>query len=288
MPTFGVLTQQVHLEHRLITVLLLTLVVHNLLKTPRISRGVLLCPDRCSYGPIWYYFTTLTLSIIIPVYNEADAVDSLLSRVVSAPLPHGWEKQIVIINDGSTDGTGQAIDRYIGHAEVVHRQANGGKGAAVKDGLRLAKGEYVLIQDADLEYDPYDYGKLLAPIIDNGHEVVFGSRVLGQNNVSYSRIFFHGGVMLTKVFNVFFKTSLTDLATCYKVFPKRFCEDLVTLPSNDFTFDVVELSHHLAQHTPIIEVPISYQARSKGAGKKLSFKHGIRCFNKILSLYAKA
>lgn len=225
------------------------------------------------------------LSIIIPVYNEADTVEHILTAVSSAPLPEQWEKEVIIINDGSTDQTANILNLYSKKYTIIHREKNGGKGAALKDGLRLARGQYVLIQDADLEYDPNDYHKLITAITLGDTNVVFGSRVLGRNNVSYSQVYYYGGLWVTKLFNRLFKTRLTDLATCYKVFPQQYCDQLAQLPSDDFTFDVVELTHFLLRHESILEIPISYNSRPAREGKKMNLTHGIRCAKKILELY---
>ena len=226
------------------------------------------------------------LSIVIPVYNERVTVKETLERVIAAPLPVDWDREIIIVDDGSTDGTREELKK-IGHkARIILRDKNGGKGAALKEGFKAAMGDYILIQDADAEYDPSDYSGLLKPIIDNKTEVVFGSRMLGKNSVPLNRIYFYGGLMVTKIFNLLFGTNLTDVATCYKIFPQKFAQGLVGLPSNDFVFDVVELSFFLLRNSKKInEVPIKYDSRDKGEGKKLNWRHGWRCLKRMASLF---
>jgi dolichol-phosphate mannosyltransferase len=231
--------------------------------------------------------TNHLLSVIIPAYNEQDSIELIIEKVSNVSLGDGWAREIIIVNDKSTDKTAEILSKYEKIHTVINRPTNGGKGSALRDGLRVAKGDYVLIQDADSEYDPEDYKKLLAPINEGQSNVVFGSRALGASNVSYSRVYYYGGLMLTKVFNFCFHTHLTDLATCYKVFPKKYVGEIIAQPSNDFTFDVVELSYVLASNERIIEVPISYNARSLKEGKKLNITHGVKCFLKIMKLYFK-
>jgi len=227
-----------------------------------------------------------TLSVVIPVYNEQQTIEKTLQRVEAAILPKGWQKEVIIVDDASTDGTREILRKLSGKFEVYFRDENGGKGAALKDGFKKAKGDYILIQDADSEYDPDDYAGLLQPIIDKKTEVVFGSRVLSDDTVPFSQIYFYGGLLVTKIFNFLFRSKLTDLATCYKVFPKEFIKDVVSLPSDDFVYDVVELSLMLfRERHSIIEVPVHYDSRKKAEGKKMNWRHGWRCFKRIIALF---
>jgi dolichol-phosphate mannosyltransferase len=224
------------------------------------------------------------LSIVIPVFNESGTIEEVVKRVMAARLPAGWNREIIIVDDCSTDGTELILKSIDPSCRVITCTKNGGKGAALKEGFKVATGDYILIQDADLEYDPTDHLSLLKPIDDGASEVVFGSRTLGRNRVPFSRIFFYGGLLITKVFNFMFQSHLTDVATCYKLFPRTYIEGVLKLPSDDFVYDVVELSHYLHRRTSISEVPIRYESRGSEEGKKISWRHGFRCFKRIVFL----
>ena len=219
----------------------------------------------------------MLLSVIIPCYNEADTLEEALARAQEASLPSGWKKELIVVNDGSTDRSAEILDRLssTGDFTVIHRAKNGGKGAALKSGLARAKGEYVLIQDADLEYDPSDWQALLRPIIEGRCDSVFGSRTKKNNNVPYSAVYFYGGLLVTKVFNLLFGACFSDIATCYKLFPRSHIPALITSVNDDFVFDAVDLTAELFLHGSVVEVPISYRARTQKGGKKLNWRHGI-------------
>lgn len=231
------------------------------------------------------------LSVIIPVFNEKATIRDILHRVDQAGLPSGWRKEIIVVDDGSTDGTRDilTLDLAAGMkspTRIIFADANGGKGAALKAGFKAAAGDYIVIQDADAEYNPAEYGKLLQPIVRGEAQAVFGSRTLGMNKVPLSRIYFYGGLFVTRVFNLFFGTRFTDVATCYKVFPRACVDELMKQPSRDFVFDVIELSYVLMRRERIVEVPISYESRGSKAGKKINWKHGLRCLSRIVTLSA--
>ncbi len=220
----------------------------------------------------------MRLTIIIPCFNEAEPIEAVVVRVLAAQLPDPWERELIIVDDGSAQATKEALERVrsAGHpVQIHHRESNGGKGAAVKDGLRRATGDYVLIQDADLEYDPNDYSHLLAELSDVEPVSVFGTRSNSNNNVPYSRIYFYGGLLVTHIYNLLFRAHLTDIATCYKVFSITHVPALLKSSHDDFVFDAVDLTHTLVQAGPIVEVPITYTARSKKTGKKMNWKHGL-------------
>lgn len=219
----------------------------------------------------------MKLSIIIPCYNEDKYLAGVIKQVQNVQLPAGIEQEIIIINDGSTDQTEQILKNCT-DVIVIHKEKNEGKGAAVKLGLQSVTGDYVIIQDADFEYMPEEYSKLLQPILEKKADVVFGSRNLKPENRSYSRFFYVGSSLLTFLFNMFFATRFSDIFSCYKVFPASYIENLIFLPSNDFVLDGIELTYALSRQAKnIIEVPISYKSRSRTEGKKIWAGDGIKC-----------
>lgn len=225
----------------------------------------------------------MTLSIVIPCYNEAKTILNVLKCVKAAPLPTGWSKEIIIVDDGSDAATRETVSQIPAcDARVITRAKNGGKGAAVKDGLSAATGDYCIIQDADLEYNPDEYAKLLAPIIEGAATAVFGSRNLGTNKVPFSKLYFYGGLMIGRLFNLALGTHFSDITTCYKLFPRKLVPELATQPSDDFVFDAVELTRVIAKRERVSEIPITYHARSREEGKKLNWRHGVRAGLAIL------
>ncbi len=226
-----------------------------------------------------------TLSIVIPVYNECQSIRQVLHAVGLADT-EPFAKEIIIVDDGSTDGTREILRSLEGDSRyrIAYHDRNYGKGAALKTGFGLATGEYVLIQDADLEYDPSDYVRLLEPVLAARAEIVFGSRNLRSNNVPFSAIYFYGGRVTTLLFNLLFGTAFTDIHTCYKLFPARLIPEILRLPSNDFVFDAIELTKILTRAGRIEEVPIRYRARSRQEGKKLNWRHGVYCLLAMLKI----
>ena len=235
-------------------------------------------------------FTSRLLSVIIPCFNEASTIEQIVRAVAKVQLPKGWRKEIIVVDDGSAAQTRDALRRIettqVPDEEVpltvISKEKNEGKGSAIKAGLRRVRGEYIIIQDADLEYDPNDYAALLAPIVDGRANSVFGSRTLQDNNVPYSAIYFYGGLLVTKLFNLAFGTHLTDIATCYKVFSRKHIPALLASPHQDFVFDAMDITHVLATSGTVLEVPVRYSARTKAGGKKLSWKHGAKIVFAIL------
>jgi glycosyltransferase involved in cell wall biosynthesis len=227
----------------------------------------------------------MKLSIVIPVYNEERSLEKVIKTVSDVVLPSGWTKELIIVDDGSTDGSRSILKKYESVHTVIYAQKNGGKGAALKLGLEAVSGDYVIIQDADLEYRPADYPALLKPITEGKADTVFGSRLLGKNNVAFTRIYYYGGLFLAKIFNWCFNTAFTDITTCYKLFKREHAQEMVSLPSNDFVFDVVDMTYLLHTKGPIVEVPIWYAARTEEQGKKLNWRHGVRVFKQIMRLY---
>ena len=210
------------------------------------------------------------LSIIVPCYNEERTVEELLHRVARAPLP-GWEREIIVVDDGSTDGTRGILRALTLPVKVILQDKNGGKGTAVRRGLQDATGDYALIQDADLEYDPQEIRHLLEPIDRGEAAVVYGSRALRKQR---GRIALRFGVwVLTQIINVLWRLRLTDACTCYKLFPLA-AKDAVA--AGGFESDIL-LGPALARAGyGIVEVPISYTPRSVAEGKKIRYRDGLR------------
>lgn len=213
----------------------------------------------------------MKLSVVIPVYNEEATVAQLLERVRAVPI----DKEIIVVDDGSTDGTGQILEKEArrGDLLVIRQPRNMGKGAAVAEGLRHIQGDVVIIQDADLEYDPSEYPLLLRPILTGRSKVVYGSRFLGEHKAMY---FWHsvGNRLLTLVTNVLFDTTLTDMETCYKCFTADIARQL-KLKSPRWGFDPEITAKILRMGYRIYEVPISYAGREYTEGKKINWKDGL-------------
>ena len=211
----------------------------------------------------------MKLSVIIPVFNEADNIREILKRVQAAKLAG----EIIIVDDGSKDGTRETLKKLNGKnkVRVILHEGNHGKGAAVVTGLKAAKGDVLLIQDADLEYDPRDYPALLQPIREGVADVVYGSRFLGgPHRVT---MFWHlvANQLLTLMTNVLYNTILTDMETGYKVFRRKVIENR-TLRARRFDFEPEVTAKVLKQHDRIYEVPISFNPRDYSQGKKIKLK----------------
>ena len=225
-----------------------------------------------------------TLSIIIPCYNESVTIAEVVRRVQQAPLPSGWQKEVIIVDDGSKADTVAALHALESSVHVVYRQRNGGKGAAVKEGLRHATGDYCIIQDADLELDPKDFASLLAPIVAGTADSVFGYRVLARGQEAASPLLFYGGRVLSLLFNAVFWARFKDIPACYKVFPRTCVPALLKTPSDDFVFDSIEMTHVLHTGGRVVQVPIRYYPRTHAEGKKLRLEDGVKSAVAIILL----
>lgn len=224
---------------------------------------------------------TKTLSIIVPVYNEKKTIRAILSRLEKAKLPQ-VSKELIIVNDGSNDGTTKALKKLEDQLKksqafkmikIIHHSQNQGKGAAVRTGLKQAQGDFVLIQDADLEYDPQDIPKLLKPIQEGKADVVYGSRFTGERR---NMFFWHmlGNKILTYLTNFLYNTTLSDMEVCYKLFKKEALKG-IQLTANQFDFEPEITAKILKKGIRIYEVPISYAGREYHEGKKITWKDGL-------------
>ena len=226
------------------------------------------------------------LSILIPVFNERYFVEELVDHVVKVPLPHGLTRELVIVDDGSTDGTRrilkQIAEKYPDEVRLHFHETNQGKGAAIRTAIQHASGDICIIQDADLEYDPRDYDKLLHPILEGDADVVYGSRFLPSD---YRRVLFFwhafGNHFVTMLSNVFTNLNLTDIETCYKVAKSSILKS-IPIRSNRFGIEPELTAKFAKRGCRIYEVPISYRGRGYEEGKKLTWRDGLKAIWTIL------
>lgn len=223
-----------------------------------------------------------TVSIIIPVFNEAKTISSALERVLSADTL-GWKKQVIVIDDGSIDGTSSALTPWEKRCVVLRSKINGGKGKALSLGFAKAAGDIILIQDADLEYSPDDYPILLKPFENARVDVVYGSRFLGSH-LSTMFVYAMGNKFVTLVTNLLYNTTITDMETGYKVFRRKVLQDIAPLTARRFDFEPEFTAKALRAGFQIYEVPISYFGRKFSEGKKLTWRDGIAAMGTLLSL----
>jgi glycosyltransferase involved in cell wall biosynthesis len=217
----------------------------------------------------------IRLTTIVPVFNEEQTVKKLLEKLLTVK----GVKEVIVVNDGSTDGTKKILNKLKHKKLKVLHKPNGGKGSAVRHGLKHATGTHVLIQDADLEYDPDDIGALLEPVKKGRASVVFGSRFLGPHS---NLLFWHkqGNAFLNFLVNVMYNTTLSDMETCYKIAPTKVLREL-GLESNAFELEPEITCKLLRSGIYIYEVPISYVGRDFSQGKKITWRDGITAVSSI-------
>src|SRR6185369_5116985 len=230
----------------------------------------------------------MKLSILIPVYNERTVVERSLSQVLTAPLPENMDRELVIVDDCSTDGTSDILERLAAgfpQIRLFRHERNSGKGAAVRTAIEKATGDFAIIQDADLEYDPAEYPRLLKPLLDGHADAVFGSRYMAGEQ---TRIlpFWHSMINkgLTLVSNMFCNLKLTDMETCYKVFRTDLLKS-IPIRSNRFGFEPEVVMKSAKRKFRIYEVPISYHGRTYEEGKKIGWKDGIKALLVIIHFW---
>lgn len=218
------------------------------------------------------------LTVIIPVYNEAGTIHQLLQRVLAVP----YHKQIIVIDDGSTDETTAMLEKWAGQVDLLRHSRNRGKGAAIRTALDHARGRFVVIQDADLEYNPQDYPRLIEPLLRGKADVVYGSRYMRRSRIEHQpmRVFRFGVSVLNLCVRVLYGVRLTDEATCYKAFPTLLLRGL-GLECEGFEFCPEVTAKIGRMGLKILEVPISYDARTVQAGKKVRWRDGWQAFRTL-------
>lgn len=214
------------------------------------------------------------ISILIPIFNEVNTLKIILDKVEEANFC-GLEKEIILIDDFSTDGTREMLDEFTDKYKIFYHDKNMGKGAALRTGFEQVTGDIVIIQDADLEYDPVDYEPLIQLILDGKADVAYGSRLSG-GKPSRSFMFTHllGNKVLTLMTNILYNTTLTDMETCYKAFRVEFIKG-IEIKSNRFDFEPEITAKVLKRGARLYELPISYYGREYAEGKKITWKDGI-------------
>lgn len=221
----------------------------------------------------------MLLSVVIPVFNEKNTLLEIIKKIDE--LPESLNRELILVDDGSTDGSREILKELENrpNTKIIFKEKNTGKGDSLKIGFKNSKGDYVIVQDADLEYDPNDYLKLLEEIKGKKNTVIYGSRFIG-NFKDMSPLHYYGNKFLTFITNLLFGVWLTDMETCYKLFPGNFIRTL-ELKANRFDFEPEITAKIIRNKYKILEVPINYYGRTHFEGKKITWKDG---FNAIWSL----
>lgn len=221
------------------------------------------------------------ISIIIPVYNEKDTLRDIIQKVEEATFC-GLEKELIFVDDASTDGSRDILAEFAQKYKVIRHESNRGKGAAIRTALEVISGDIVVIQDADLEYDPNDYEKLLPLILDNKADVVYGSRFLeNQGNGSFMLTHYLGNKALTLITNLLYNVTLTDMETCYKAFKSEYIKG-IKIVSDKFDFEPEITAKVIKRGARLKEVPVSYFGRLHAEGKKITWKDGINAIEALI------
>lgn len=226
----------------------------------------------------------VTLSIVIPCYNEKASIRAIVDKVREAPVAH---KEIIVVDDCSTDGTSEVLDTEIAPlvSKVIHQKQNGGKGAALHTGFAAATGDIVIIQDADMEYDPNEYARVIEPICNDEADVVYGSRFAETKRYddAYKQNI-AANLFLTRLSNLFTGLKLTDMETCYKAFRREIIQS-IELKEKRFGFEPEITAKLASRKVRMAEVPISYYPRKVEEGKKINWKDGVRAIYCIVKYH---
>jgi glycosyltransferase involved in cell wall biosynthesis len=226
------------------------------------------------------------ISIIVPCYNEEKTVGLVIKRLTELTFP-GWTKDIIVVNDGSKDGTAVVLSEFESLVKVINMPKNGGKGTAVKEGIKNATGDYAIIQDADLECKPEEIGLLLNALENIKSEekiAVMGSRELHKDHHKSNLLSRVGSLSITMMINFLYRSSLTDTLMCYKLFPKS---TFAFFNGGGFEAEMLFLTRLLQDGYKVLEVPVSYDPRDKSEGKKINYRHGIKILWKIFTFWVK-